>query len=80
MKTMSLAFVIFAAGTGIADAACGDRGGPGYRKPWDRKCASWDELARGVCGNPPSRLCIEERVTAIPPNPQQVPQQQQQSK
>jgi hypothetical protein len=54
--------------SGIAEAACGDRGGPGFRKP-DGKCASWDEIGRGVCGRPPSRFCSEERVIAVPPNP-----------
>jgi hypothetical protein len=43
-----------------AFAACGDRGGPGYRGP-DGKCVGWAALAR-VCGNPPSTRCTAEVV------------------
>ena len=44
----------------IADAACGERGGPGYRGP-DGKCAGWANL-RKVCGSPPSTNCTPEMV------------------
>lgn len=43
-----------------AFAACGDRGGPGFRGP-DGKCVGWAALAR-VCGNPPSTRCAAEVV------------------
>lgn len=44
-------------------AACGDRGGPGYRGP-DGQCVSWYRLARGVCGCPPTTACTPERLHA----------------
>jgi hypothetical protein len=44
----------------IANAECGDRGGPGYRGP-DGKCRSWADLGR-VCGSPPTTNCTPERV------------------
>jgi len=44
---------------GVAIAACGDRGGPGYRGP-DGRCVGWASLAR-VCGSPPSQRCTAER-------------------
>jgi hypothetical protein len=43
-----------------ANAACGDRGGPGYRGP-NGKCVGWAALAR-VCGNPPSTRCAPEKA------------------
>jgi hypothetical protein len=43
-----------------ADAACGTRGGPGYRSP-SGKCVSWQEIGR-VCGSPPSTHCTPEKV------------------
>jgi hypothetical protein len=43
-----------------AFAACGERGGPGYRGP-NGKCIGWDALAR-VCGNPPTTRCTAEQV------------------
>lgn len=44
----------------IAAAACGERGGPGYRGP-DGKCVGWANL-RKVCGSPPSTNCTPEMV------------------
>jgi hypothetical protein len=46
--------------TSFAEAACGDRGGPGYRGP-DGKCLSWETLGR-VCGSPPSTRCTAEKI------------------
>src|SRR6267378_2907791 len=43
-------------------AACGDRGGPGYRDS-SGKCVGWDALAR-QCGNPPTTKCTAENVSA----------------
>jgi hypothetical protein len=42
-------------------AACGDRGGPGYRGPSGR-CVSWAEIGR-VCGSPPSTRCTAENTS-----------------
>jgi len=44
----------------LAEAACGDRGGPGYRGP-DGKCLSWQDLGR-KCGSPPTTGCTPEHV------------------
>jgi hypothetical protein len=44
-----------------AQAACGDRGGPGYRAP-NGRCVSWAEIGR-VCGSPPSKNCVAELPT-----------------
>jgi hypothetical protein len=54
------AFVTLVAATSFAEAACGDRGGPGYRGP-DGKCVSWEALGR-VCGSPPSARCTGEKI------------------
>lgn len=43
-------------------AACGDRGGPGYRSS-SGQCVGWDALAR-QCGNPPTTKCTAENVSA----------------
>ncbi|WP_374308121.1 hypothetical protein [Methylocella sp.] len=43
-----------------ASATCGDKGGPGYRRP-DGKCASWAEL-KSSCGVPPTTRCHPENV------------------
>jgi hypothetical protein len=43
-------------------AACGDRGGPGYRSP-SGKCVSWAEIGR-VCGAPPTSKCKAENTVA----------------
>jgi len=50
--------VALAAITCEAFAACGERGGPGYRGP-DGKCVGWAELGR-KCGAPPSLRCTPE--------------------
>jgi hypothetical protein len=44
----------------LANAACGDRGGPGYRGP-DGRCLSWESLGR-KCGSPPTTGCTPENV------------------
>lgn len=53
--------VVLSAIPSDAFAACGDRGGPGYRGP-NGKCVGWDALAR-VCGNPPTQRCTAETTT-----------------
>jgi len=54
-------FVIAASFSSVsAFAACGDKGGPGYRDSND-KCVSWQALARS-CGNPPTLRCTAERA------------------
>lgn len=61
IKAASIAII---AGLGLSSAdalaACGDRGGPGYRG-LNGKCVGWAELAR-VCGNPPTSKCAAETV------------------
>jgi hypothetical protein len=46
--------------TSLAQAVCGEKDGPGYRKP-NGQCASWMELAR-ACGSPPEQRCTPEKV------------------
>jgi hypothetical protein len=55
-----VALVALVAVTSFAEAACGDRGGPGYRGP-DGKCVSWEALGR-ACGSPPSTRCTGEKI------------------
>jgi hypothetical protein len=52
------ALCIFA---GQAFAACGDKGGPGYRSPSGR-CVGWADIGR-TCGNPPTTKCTAENVS-----------------
>ena len=47
MRTLAILAVLIAL-PAAAHAACGDRGGPGYRGP-DGKCVGWVSIAR-VCG------------------------------
>jgi hypothetical protein len=54
--------VVFCAAPVVALAACGDRGGPGYRGP-NGKCVGWESIAR-VCGSPPTQRCTAERAQA----------------
>ena len=49
-------------------AACGDKGGPGYRNS-SGNCVGWEALAR-QCGNPPTTKCTAERVATAPLTPQ----------
>ena len=42
-----------------AEALCGSRGGPAFRKP-DGKCASWKEIEADACGTPPTTRCTLE--------------------
>jgi len=46
----------------IANAECGDRGGPGYRGP-DGRCQSWRDVGRN-CG---SGACTPEQVNPNAP-------------
>ena len=54
--------VILCALSVTAHAACGTRGGPGYRSP-DGKCVGWAALGR-VCGSPPTTRCTPEKADA----------------
>jgi hypothetical protein len=47
-----------------ASAECGDRGGPGYRLNSDQQCLKWLDLAKGVCGCPPTTACTGEHLHA----------------
>jgi hypothetical protein len=51
--------VALVAATSVAEATCGDMGGPGYRGP-NRKCVGWEVLGR-VCGCPPDTHCTPEK-------------------
>ena len=42
-------------------AACGDRGGPGYRSKAG-KCVGWEALGR-ECGDPPTTKCTVENAS-----------------
>ncbi len=46
----------------LALAACGDRGGPGYRGP-DGRCVGWADIGR-TRGNPPTTRCTAENASA----------------
>jgi hypothetical protein len=48
------------ASSSLAEATCGDRGGPGYRGP-DGQCLSWQALG-SKCGSPPTTGCTAENV------------------
>jgi len=65
---MHLAVRVIAAATFIGDAfaACGTRGGPGYRGP-DGKCVGWADIGR-KCGNPPSTRCTPEQAQPLAPD------------
>ena len=41
-----------------AFAACGSKGGPGYRAP-NGRCVAWAEIGR-ICGKPPTTRCTAE--------------------
>jgi hypothetical protein len=60
------AFVALVAASSLAEATCGDLGGPGYRGP-NGKCVSWEALGR-VCGSPPSTRCTDERPAPEAPD------------
>jgi hypothetical protein len=62
---MLIAFVALVAATSVAEATCGERGGPGYRGP-DGKCVSWEALGR-VCGSPPTTRCAPEQTAPAAP-------------
>lgn len=54
MLILSLAMMLSAE----AEAACGTRGGPGYRGP-NGRCVGWADIGR-TCGSPPEQRCIAE--------------------
>jgi hypothetical protein len=60
LGTAVLVAVLMIASSSSADAACGDKGGPGYRDK-NGKCQSWEALGR-VCGSPPTTRCTPEKV------------------
>jgi hypothetical protein len=58
---MALSLIgLIAVSASVAEAACGERGGPGYRGP-NGKCVSWEAVGR-VCGSPPTNRCTAERA------------------
>lgn len=59
MGQIWLSAIFFLAGITVASAACGERGGPGYRGP-DGRCVSWKTIA-AVCGHPPETRCTSEQ-------------------
>lgn len=60
MRRVVLLTGLWAALAGTAEAACGTRGGPGFRSAAG-KCVGWKELNR-VCGVPPTLFCTPEVV------------------
>jgi hypothetical protein len=58
MKRLALAIGLLLVSMSGADAACGERGGPGFRAP-NGKCVAWDQIGR-VCGHPPETRCKRE--------------------
>ena len=58
-KALLIGFVLVASSS-LAEATCGERGGPGYRGP-DGKCLSWKDLG-SKCGSPPTTRCSPENV------------------
>ena len=59
MRRLSLAIVLCLL-AGQAFAACGDKGGPGYRSASGR-CVGWADIGH-TCGNPPSTKCTAENT------------------
>src|SRR5262245_6259977 len=55
LSTSALSLLVIATATWPASAACGERGGPGYRGP-NGKCVGWEAIGR-VCGSPPTTHC-----------------------
>jgi hypothetical protein len=51
--------------TPSAFAACGERGGPGFRSR-DGRCVGWASLGK-VCGDPPTTRCTPEIVNGNAP-------------
>ena len=58
MRAILVAAALTASSVVSALAACGEKGGPGYRGP-DGKCVGWANIGK-VCGNPPTLRCTEE--------------------
>lgn len=63
MRRFGFVAVLVALQSWPANAACGDRGRPGYRGP-DHHCVSWLSLAKGACGCPPTAACTPEHLRA----------------
>jgi hypothetical protein len=61
-RALAWGIVLSLGAAGWANAACGDRGGPGYRGPGGR-CVGWADIGR-TCGNPPTTKCAAENVAA----------------
>jgi hypothetical protein len=59
MRMLALIFLV--ASITCANAACGDRGGPGYRAPSGR-CVGWADIGK-TCGNPPTTRCTAENAS-----------------
>jgi hypothetical protein len=57
---MFLVVLTISISTQAALAACGARGGPGYRGPSGR-CVGWADIGR-TCGSPPTTRCTAESV------------------
>ncbi|CAN7371658.1 hypothetical protein LJR220_003312 [Bradyrhizobium sp. LjRoot220] len=55
-RTLAATFLCILATDALA--ACGDRGGPGYRGPSGR-CVGWADIGK-TCGNPPTTRCTAE--------------------
>jgi hypothetical protein len=60
MRTLVIVVSTFLLISSGANALCGSRGGPAFRKP-DGNCASWKEIEAGKCGTPPTTLWSVER-------------------
>src|SRR5262249_55001281 len=58
------AFVALVAATSLAEATCGDLGGPGYRGP-NGECGSWGALSGGG-GHRPARQALEREPLLRP--------------
>jgi hypothetical protein len=57
MRTLIAAVVFLLVGSGTVDAACGTRGGPGYRHAG--KCVGWDQLVSS-CKCKTTTTCVRE--------------------
>jgi hypothetical protein len=62
MWRSSMAVILCLLVAGQAVAACGDRGGPGYRSQTGR-CVGWADIGK-TCGSPPSTRCTAENTAS----------------
>lgn len=60
MLRASIAILLSFLAIQSAAAACGDRGGPGYRSAAGR-CVGWADIGK-TCGSPPSTNCTAENT------------------